>query len=246
MKPSSTVLTFRAVLLAGAATLAMSSRASAATTCSIDFGNYSALKALPDNAAGNTFAVAPFYTHPCTGGSFTLSEGPGSNYGHYHLSFENACINCFASNGYFGLNRSCAGTGTGCDVIDPASYPRYVQGHQSDMQFQLVGQPNPGTWCAGDGCLSTIGRVYRPLSIFARDATPMKVTVMTFRLIPISTPSGWITIPVKSAVVYDNLTGPAFWTIGNNQVYTDQILMTKATNSTSGSVISFDNILIVQ
>ena len=229
------------ILLAGGLALASSGRAWALTSCLIDFSNYSALHAMPQSA-GTTFAVAPYFQQPCSSGTFTVADRGG---GHYHLMFENSCVNCFGSNGYFGLNRACAGTGTGCQNIDPAAYPRYVASHDGDQVFVVTGAPNPGMWCAGSGCIPTDGKLFKPSVIFSRIGPPLEVIVMSLTTTTIDTESGPQVIPIRVTVFFDNLTQRSFWSLGGNKLLADS-LMVVGSQGSAGGTFQWDNLTIFQ
>lgn len=136
-----------------------------AVTCAQSFNDYAALNAANESL---TFLMAPWYNQKC-GASYTMttaesSRGRISN--HYHLLYENQCVTCFTSAGEYGLDRACAGTGTGCQTIDNAAYSRFVGSMSPDQMIVTTVSPNPGKFCSTlpngqQRCVNLLGRLFK-------------------------------------------------------------------------------------
>jgi hypothetical protein len=204
-----------------------------AVGCNVSFNDYAALTAANET---NTFLLAPWYNQKCGNYTIKVAENPaGEVSNHYHLLYENACVNCFV-NGEYGLNRTCAGTGTGCQAIDNAAYGRYAGSMTHGQMITTTISPNPGQYCktqsnGSQRCVSLVGRLFNPSLIVVKSG-PVDVWGTKVYLIG--------NVPVKLDVAIKNLnTGvwdiSAFGTI-------DQITVT----GSSGSNLNFgyDNIYL--
>ncbi|MEL7371167.1 MAG: hypothetical protein AAFN74_19760, partial [Myxococcota bacterium] len=99
--------------------------------CTVDFDNPTVLDSLPDNAQ---WTFAPYYGENC--GDSTYAYVSPMNYDHFHLSYENQdALDCLAS----------AWADDGCDEIDPASEPRYLQPHSTTVGTRLYVRTFEGT-----------------------------------------------------------------------------------------------------
>lgn len=111
--------------------LAMASTAGATVTKTIDFNNQYALGQLPYE--NSTFATSPWYQVNLNSGAapvvFTVQDN--SNVGHYHVSYENACMSCITSSGRFGLDLKCTGQSSTpmCAEVDTTLQPRFIMPH---------------------------------------------------------------------------------------------------------------------
>ena len=110
----------------------------ASTTDFVDFNDEMALTIIPDYAA-STFATAPFYiqqvgsawVHVKENNSGNYKAAFMSNYGHYHLSYQNF-VPCITSNGQFGKP-----SGGGCASINPVKEPRVLDTHDGYQWIKI-------------------------------------------------------------------------------------------------------------
>ncbi|MEM7676982.1 MAG: hypothetical protein AAF449_13340 [Myxococcota bacterium] len=99
--------------------------------CTVDFDNPTMLDSLPDDAR---WTFAPYYGENC--GQSTYAYVTPMNYNHFHLSYENQdAVDCMAS----------AFTDEGCDDIEPASEPRFLQPHSTQVGTRLYVRTFAGT-----------------------------------------------------------------------------------------------------
>ena len=118
--------------------LANARTATIGTTDFVDFDDEMALTILPDYAAF-TFAGAPFYiqqvgsawVHVKENNSGNYNPAFMSNYGHYHLSYQNF-VPCFTQNGQFGRP-----IGGACAVINPVKEPRVLDTHDGHQWIKI-------------------------------------------------------------------------------------------------------------
>lgn len=111
----------------------------AGVTDFVNFSDEMALTILPDYAA-STFATAPFYIqqvgtawiHVKENNSGNYKPAFKSNYGHFHLSYQNF-VPCITSNGPFGKPTS----GGGCAVINPVKEPRVLDTHDGNEWIKI-------------------------------------------------------------------------------------------------------------
>src|SRR4051812_47301490 len=133
------------VMLAGSEANAL------ATTYNLDFNNHDSLAALP--YAPITFVFQPWYQ--VNGGSaaapmiFTVQDNSGA--GHFHLGFEDACINCvttFNGSSSFGYNRNCIAhpgpSVPACIPIDTNYAGRTASGHDGYGSVLISAQGGTG------------------------------------------------------------------------------------------------------
>jgi hypothetical protein len=142
-----TKMSFVAAVLSS---LAMVSTASATVTRTIDFNDQYALSQLPYENV--TFATSPWYK--MTSGTsaevvFTVQDNSGV--GHYHVAYENQCMNCLTSAGRFGLNLQCTGQSSSpyCLGVDTTYYGRNVLPHTGPSSILWSAQarnPFAGYW----------------------------------------------------------------------------------------------------
>ena len=108
------------------------------TTDYVDFDDEMALTIIPDYAA-STFATAPFYIQQLGSAWVHVKENNNgnyktafkSNYGHYHLSYQNFNP-CITQNGQFG--KPVQG---GCASIDPKKEPRVLNTHDGYQWIKI-------------------------------------------------------------------------------------------------------------
>lgn len=104
----------------------------------VDFNDQMALSIIPDQAQ-YTFASSPFYiqqvgnawVHVKENNSGNYSPALKSNYGHYHLSYQNFTP-CVKPNGQFGKPH-----GGGCMNINPVLEPRKVDTHHGTQWIKI-------------------------------------------------------------------------------------------------------------
>lgn len=218
----------------GAIAFSTAEVAHAAYTCGLGFDTYSTLASLPKKAC-DTFA--PNFAQPCATDTWTWTP---TKYGHFHLSFQNNCYGtCYdSSTGCMGIDRACLGTGTGCGTIaDPAGQPRYAASHVATEVVSLVGAPNPGTYCLNGTCVSTSGKLFRPVSIKVMgtlavrvDAWFIKTKVVNGKTVPYKEQRAWLSL------------APGTWTF-TNEGPVDKITVTAANQGAAGP-FQFDNFVI--
>jgi len=217
-------------MAAAAATLAYEGSAKAAG-CNMSFNDYAALSAANESV---TFLLSPWYNQKCGPYTITVKENPaGEVSNHYHLMYENACVNCFV-NGEFGLNRTCAGTGTGCQAIDNAAYARYAGSMTHGQMITMTVSPNPGQYCntlpnGSQRCVSLVGRRFNPSLIVVKYG-PVDVWATKVYLVG--------SIPTKVDLVFRNLNTGVHDI--SALVTVDQITVTGAAGFTGN--FGFDNI----
>ena len=125
-------------ILLGLTIYAHARPAVAGTTDYVDFNAEMALTIIPDYAA-STFATAPFYIQQVGSARVHVKENNSgnykpafkSNYGHYHLSYQNFAP-CIRQNGQFGKP-----VGGGCASIDPKKEPRVLNTHDGDQWIKI-------------------------------------------------------------------------------------------------------------
>ncbi|MEJ7739740.1 MAG: hypothetical protein WKF97_20125 [Chitinophagaceae bacterium] len=118
--------------------LASASTAAIGTTDFVDFNDEMALTIIPDYAA-STFATAPFYIQQVGSAWVHVKENNSgnyklafkSNYGHYHLSYQNF-VPCITQNGQFGKP-----VGGGCAGINPVKEPRILDTHDGYQWIKI-------------------------------------------------------------------------------------------------------------
>lgn len=118
--------------------LASASADALGTTDFVDFNDEMALTIIPDYAA-STFATAPFYiqqlgtawVHVKENNTGNYKAAFKSNYGHYHLSYQNF-VPCITANGKFGKP-----VGGGCAGINPVKEPRVLDTHDGYQWIKI-------------------------------------------------------------------------------------------------------------
>jgi len=112
---------------------------SAITTCTIGFGQSSALANMTFYQAYG-FAEAPWYKHKCStlGWSFKVDDSGGTIAGHYHFWSDDPAVNCYTTssawpNGVMGKDH---GTST-CTAVDPLQESRDVTTHGSTYWIRI-------------------------------------------------------------------------------------------------------------
>jgi hypothetical protein len=207
--------------------------------CNAGFNDYNALAAADESY---TFLFAPYYNQQC-GSTYSANvvENPaGEFWGHYHLSYENACVKCFGTN-EFGLDRACAGTGSGCQDIDNSAYWRYASSMSHGQMITTTVSPNPGQWCVTTllgtvSCVPTVGKPFRPTSIVVRGGTGVgNVELYVTRLTTVQ----WGQ-PAKINTVVP-LTAGAIYNLNFGLI--DQLTVTGAAGGTLN--FAYDNLIIV-
>ncbi|MDO1449508.1 hypothetical protein Q0590_24745 [Rhodocytophaga aerolata] len=106
----------------------------------VDFDDELGLSLIPDYAA-NMFASAPFYiqqvgnawVHVKENNNGSYSASFKSNYGHYHLDYQNF-IPCTRPDGTFGRPTY---VGNGCRSIDPLKQPRTLSTHYGNQWIKI-------------------------------------------------------------------------------------------------------------
>jgi hypothetical protein len=209
-----------------------------AVTCNTGFNDYNALAAANESY---TFLLAPYYNQSC-GSTYTatVAENPaGEISNHFHLMYENACVTCFATN-EFGLDRACAGIGSGCMAIDNNAYWRYAASMTHGQMITTTVSPNPGQWCVTTiygavSCVSTVGKPFTPTSMVVRGGPGAgDVDIYATRLTTVQGGQ-----PAKINVV-QRLTAGAVYNINLGLV--DQFTVTGAQGGTLN--FSYDNLII--
>lgn len=108
------------------------------TTDFVDFNDSQALSIIPDHAA-SMFATSPFYIQQLGNAWVHVKENNNgnykpafkSNYGHYHLSYQNFTP-CYKENGTFGKP-----IGGGCANMTPVNEPRKLETHNNYQWIKI-------------------------------------------------------------------------------------------------------------
>lgn len=145
------------VTVLGALLITVPEREAAAdTVCITTFNTQSVIRSYPSWAA-STFALAANQTDPPTipvppftqncGGGKTLKMGDdwlNPKYYHYHLSYENACIDASTAEdcGSGKVTNKCTG-----QCLDASAQPRVAGTHLPDHYLAAVVSPAPSQWC---------------------------------------------------------------------------------------------------
>jgi hypothetical protein len=206
--------------------------------CNAGFNDYNALAAANESY---TFLFAPYYNQQCGSYTVTVAENPaGEISNHFHLMYENACVSCFATND-FGLDRACAGMGTGCMAIDNSAYWRYAASMSHGQMITTTVSPNPGQWCVTTllgtvSCVPTVGKPFRPTSVVIRGGTGLgNVDLMVTRLTTVQ----WGQ-PAKINTVVTLAAGNIY---NLNFGLIDQLTVTGVAGGTQN--FAYDNLIIV-
>ena len=101
--------------------------------CSVDFSDFNALNAIPEQAYAT--AGPPWWFQSCGGSFGNYAVVRPLVYGHMHVGFEDRTISCLSSNGTFGREQPdgiCSPNG-----ITHVLEPRYVSSHWGNEQLHL-------------------------------------------------------------------------------------------------------------